>query len=475
MLSNNVIKKYRKFVLSKIDKFECRNKFNIDFNEVRQIVNQSFDILKNQGLKFNIHLSVFRKIFVKDLELICFKIEKGEKIEEFDSILSLNTMNHDNKEFSELEKHREILNSEKYREILESMYNYGGKGNSNVDVVLNFNILYLQAKYNLSDEQVLKDIHDRESFKFFLDYPEKLPCSSTLGNFRDRLIKFAKIEKIWFHHQDHLSLLGYPISKELGIDAAFLDANQGSYGKARGEHAKSSRSRDGTSMTKDKVHHFGFKNHVVIDLAFQLIRMFEVTTANVHDSQITFDFTINYIMYADKGYIGANFGCLKGYMLRKSNNPKINAFRTHRNWRISKKRGPVERVFAEFKAHGQNHTKLTTTPRNRVKILFASLLYNVKQIIALKKEIRLTKKKSKKKKIDVKILFEFLENTPKMVKQREALEMMRKFRLKRIKNNQAKYNTQFKKPIPRKRTKQKPKTSQNSVKKKFNRKLAHSF
>jgi IS5 family transposase len=294
----------------------------------------------------------------------------------------------------------------------------------------------------LSDEQILKDIEDRKSFKFFLDYPEKLPCSSTLGNFRDRLNDYLMIDEIWFQHQQQLALMGHPITKELAIDAAFLDANPGSYKKPRGELAQTCRSKDGTHMTKNKEHHFGFKTHVSIDLKFQLIRTFKVTTAAVHDSQITFDFIKKFIMYADKGYIGADFKCYKAYMLRKSNNPQVNALRILRNLRISRKRAPVERIFAVFKEHSQNQTKLTTTPRNQVKILFASLLYNIKQIITLQKE------KTPQKKLDpennYETLFNLLENTPQMIENRKKAEYMKKQRIKRIKKTWKKYFSIFK-------------------------------
>jgi hypothetical protein len=85
---------------------------------------------------------------------------------------------------------------------------------------------------------------------FFLYYPEKLPCSSTLGNFRDKLSDYLMINEIWFQHQQQLALIGYPITKELAIDASFLDANPGSYNKPRGELAQTCRSKDGTHMSK---------------------------------------------------------------------------------------------------------------------------------------------------------------------------------------------------------------------------------
>jgi hypothetical protein len=107
------------------------------------------------------------------------------------------------------------------------------------------------------------------------------------------------------------------------------------------------------------------------------------TTAEVHDSQICFDF-IYTVMYGDKGYFGANFPGYKGFMLRKSNDPRINAFRQKRNYKISVKRAPVERPFAVFEEHGQDFTKLTTVDRDKVKMLFASIYYNIQQLITLK-------------------------------------------------------------------------------------------
>jgi len=473
MSIRRTVNKYRKCVLRKLEKWELKNRFEIDYDSLKSIINRDFDILIKEGLKFNIHLPLFKELLIRELGRACLILERNEKFDCFDFIFCCNSINENNEEFLELVEHKKALNSEIFRPILEYVYDNGVKGQPNIDPLLIFNISYLQAKYDLSDEQILKDIEDRKSFKYFLNYPENLPCSSTLGNFRDRLINYEKINEIWFQHQQYLALKGYSITEELAIDASFLDANPGSYGKPRGELAKTRRIKDGTHMTKNNEHHFGFKIHIVIDLLFQLIRFFEVTTAAVHDSQVTFDLTRKFIMYADKGYIGANFTCQKGYMLRKSNDPKTNAFRTQRNWRISRKRAPVERVFAVFKEHGQNFTKLTTTARNQVKTLFSCLLFNTQQIITLQKEKQPIKKA--KKEVDRSILFNFLENTYKIVENREKIEYMRKRRRNRIKNSWEKFISMFKKPKRRKRMKKSTKKSQNPNKKRFNRKLAYSF
>jgi len=473
MSSDRSIKKFKKYIIRKLDKWNLKGKFRGVYEKIILIINQSCDDLVKEGLMFNINLSQYKELFVNELERICFKLEKGENVERFDVFFIYNSFNNDNEELFELEKHKKALNSEIYRPMLESMYNGKNMGQPPTDPVLIFNVMYLQAKYDLSDEQVIKDIKDRDSFQYFLDFPEKIPAKSTLGDFRNRLIKYDCVDKIWFRHQKYLDFIGYYLTRELAIDAAFLDSNPGVYGKPRNELAKTRRIKDGTFMTKNDERHFGFKNHMVIDLKFQLIRKFLVTTASVHDSQVTFDFIESYIMYADKGYVGADFECYKAYMLRKSNNPQINANRQHRNLRISRKRAPVERVFAVFDEHGQNFTKLTTVARNQVKILFASLLFNVKQILTLENPKKKEKNKNSEEN-DYLVLFNFLDNIPKMIEIRERIDVLKKRRLKRVKYRWKKFNKLFKKPKQKKKSKKKAQESQKPNKK-FNRKLAHSF
>ena len=473
MSTVRTISKSKKYMLKILDEWRDKNKFKIDFDIPILIINQSYDILIKEGLKFNINLPYVKDVLVLGLENICFKVENGENIDTFKMLFSLNSKNDDNDELIELKKHEKLLNSERYDPLLQNMYNNQVRGQPHKDPVLIFNIMYLQAKYDLSDVQVLKNIKDRDSFQCFLDFPEKLPSKSTLGTFRDRLIEFSMVNKIWLYHQNQLDMMGYVMGRELGIDAAFLDANQGNFSNPRGEHAKTRRVKDGEKMTKNKEHHFGYKTHVAIDLEFQLIRKFLVTPANVHDSQVTLDFTGDFIMYADKGYVGVDFACYKAFMLRETNNARVNAFRYKRNLRISRKRAPVERVFSVFNEHGQNFTKLTTTKRNQVKILFATLLYNVKQILSLQKGKK-EKKEEEPEELDSIDLFNFLENISRMIKIKEHISALKKMRRLKIKHNRKKYNSHFKKPTRNKRTKKDHETSQIPTKI-FNKKLAYSF
>jgi len=165
------INKIRKLVLRKLEKWERQKKYDIDFDSLKININLYFDILIKEGLKFNINTSRYKILIIRELERVCLKTERNKKIENFDILFIWNSKNDENEELLELKRHKIILNAEIYRPILELMYYNKEIGQPNTDVVLNFGIFYLQAKYNLSDEQVLKDIKDRASFQYFLAYP----------------------------------------------------------------------------------------------------------------------------------------------------------------------------------------------------------------------------------------------------------------------------------------------------------------
>ena len=64
-------------------------------------------------------------------------------------------------------------------------------------------------------------------------------------------------------------------------DASFIESDRGEYGKPRGKDAKTRRSRDGTSATKNHEHHFGYKQHSLTN-EIKILEKLSVTPANVH-------------------------------------------------------------------------------------------------------------------------------------------------------------------------------------------------
>jgi IS5 family transposase len=58
-------------------------------------------------------------------------------------------------------------------------------------------LLVIQQWYGLSDEEAEHEAVDRLSFRRFLGYPGRVPDSTTIWLFRDRLAKTGKDREIW--------------------------------------------------------------------------------------------------------------------------------------------------------------------------------------------------------------------------------------------------------------------------------------
>ena len=78
------------------------------------------------------------------------------------------------------------------RELYHNETEEGGR--PNIPITMMVKVLFLQSIYNLSDEQIEREIHDRISFMNFLDYPDILPDSKTIWFFRERLSKTGERE-----------------------------------------------------------------------------------------------------------------------------------------------------------------------------------------------------------------------------------------------------------------------------------------
>jgi IS5 family transposase len=81
-----------------------------------------------------------------------------------------------------------------------------------------------------------------------------------------------------------------------------MEADMGEYGKPRGNDAKTRRSEDGASATKNHEHHFCCKAHTFVN-EMKIIEKLAVTSANVHGSQIAL-IILGIVCYRDKGYFG---------------------------------------------------------------------------------------------------------------------------------------------------------------------------
>lgn len=236
--------------------------------------------------------------------------------------------------------------------------------------------LLLQQWYNLSNPQIEREIRDRISFMNFLGYPDKLPDRNTIWYFRERLLKTGKDRPVFNEIKDQIMIRRIRIKKGTMQDASFIETDRGEYGKPRGKDARTRRSMDGTSATKNHEHHFGYKQHSLTN-EIKIIEKLSVTPANVHDSQI--DLSIpGMVEYKDKGYFCSICRGIDGTMDRAGRGHKLSMKSVRRNLRISRIRSLVEHPYAFMKRmFGFAHTMVTTVQRVRVKTYFTAMCYNL--------------------------------------------------------------------------------------------------
>jgi len=102
------------------------------------------------------------------------------------------------------------------------------------------------------------------------------------------------------------------IKKGTMQDTSFIESDRGEYGQPRGDHAKTRKSKDDASATKNHEHHFRYKAHTLVN-EIKIIEKLSLTPANVHDSKI--DLSIpGIICYRDKGYFGSECKGINGTM-----------------------------------------------------------------------------------------------------------------------------------------------------------------
>jgi IS5 family transposase len=174
-------------------------------------------------------------------------------------------------------------------------------GRKPYDAVLMFKILILQSLYGLSDDSTEYQILDRLSFMRFLGLRQgdAVPDAKTIWLFRDQLTRAEAIDALFDRFDGFLKDTGYAAKRGQIVDASIVPApvqrNKPEENEAikRGETPEGWEDNPAQARQKDtdaawtKKHgksHFGYKNHVNVDVKHKLIRQWEVTDAAVHDS-----------------------------------------------------------------------------------------------------------------------------------------------------------------------------------------------
>ena len=380
-----------------MEKFRNKSRIDIDWSEIILLVERSCDFIKKEGIKFDFNDPVIMRFVKNDIEINIHRLKNGE-IGDLMEFVHFNEFDDGKEIIKDLETFKLLLDSEIYREPLENILSESNKGRPPFKLVLMFKILVLQVLYNHSDNSIIKWIKTAP-FKWFLDYPEEYPSESTFWEFKEKINNNEIITHLWLKHQQQLNNYGFKFDDdiiEIAQDSKIITSDQGNYSAPRGDEAKTRRSRHGTRVKKGNKWFFGYKLHQIMDLTYQLIRSFDVTTASEHDTQTSFSM-LNKVLYGDKGYVGIISDAYPAYMLKKSNDPLTNEYRKQRNKRISRKRALVERPFSFLEHWNADHVKTTTIPRTKLRMLIACIIFNIKQTITLKKQEKQKPKENKEK------------------------------------------------------------------------------
>jgi IS5 family transposase len=204
-----------------------------------------------------------------------------------------------------LEKLDKAINWKQFRPLIDRAFRKERKSNAGrppFDYVLMFKILVLQSMYNLSDEQTQFQILDRHTFKRFLGLRDEMviPDQKTIWLFRETLAKQDIVRKLFDLFDRYLNQAGFTAKKGQMVDATFVETPRQRNTREENDAVKNGEIPDDWKDNPNKLRqkdldarwtkkndqtHYGYKNHLNVDVKNKIIRDYEVTSAEVHDSQ----------------------------------------------------------------------------------------------------------------------------------------------------------------------------------------------
>ncbi|MEX2322038.1 MAG: IS5 family transposase [Saccharospirillum sp.] len=307
-----------------------------------------------------------------------------------------------------------LVDWEDFRPTLEAIREKPRKskaGRKPFDLVLMFKALVLQHLYNLSDDELEYQIRDRYSFCRFLGVnPEdKTPDAKTLWLFREQLVHHNLIDDLFDAFDLQLEAQGFKAKKGQMVDASFVNAPKQRNRREENAQIKAGetpqRFRDNPNVGRQKdtdarwtkkngQSYYGYKNHVSVDNDHKFIRGYEVTSAEVHDSQVFFELlrenTSNDV-WADSAYRSEGNDLMleaSGYrnrIHRKGHrNKPLNDRDVAANHKKSKVRARVEHVFgSQANEQGGKFVRVIGLARASTKIGMMNLVYNMRRFVTL--------------------------------------------------------------------------------------------
>lgn len=279
--------------------------------------------------------------------------------------------------------------------------------------VMLFKMLVLQRMNNLSDDRLEYQVRDRLSFMRFLglDLAGVVPDAKTMWAFREELKEKHLIERLFARFDECLRALDVELKSGQIIDATLVTVpkqrntreenkiiKEGAVPIEWGQnpHKLAQKDTEARWTKKNNESFYGYKDHANVDQDTKLITAWEVTSAEVHDSQVLeevlqFPEVGGTDVYADSAY--------RSNMLEESliasghtshihekgtrNHPLTKAQKSN-NKEKSRVRARVEHVFGSMTNElGGITIRTIGHVRAKVQIGLLNLVYNIKRVRTL--------------------------------------------------------------------------------------------
>jgi len=314
-----------------------------------------------------------------------------------------------------LMKLNDIIDWELFRPQLQRVRKNDIVGCKGFDVVMMFKILVLQALYNLSDDAMEYMLRDRLSFMRFLalTMTDKVPDAKTIWKYREQLTEAQLIKPLFDKFGEYLNEKGFKASKGQLIDATIIEVpiqhnsaqeteqiKEGQTPENWSEAKAAQKDQDARWTKKGEKSYYGYKDHINADEEYKIIRDYEVTPANTHDSQVIEEIVsvpekpaeesadvekAKPEVYADSAYHSepirtflSNSGLEPKICSKRARNKELSEKEKEQNREASKIRCRVEHIFGAMyqKAHDQVMRGIGLM-RAKARIGLRNLAYNM--------------------------------------------------------------------------------------------------
>jgi len=297
-----------------------------------------------------------------------------------------------------LNEMKEIIPFETIEKILieKNIYkpNKGKSGRPSIPSKILIGALFLQNWYGLSDPMTEELIHDRISFRKFLDIKDEdtIPDETTICKFRNKLIKEEILGLIFDEVKKMMESKKLILNEGTLIDATLIHSSEPKRKKDNNGKVISNKAADSdATYTSKRGHkHHGLKMHIATDTN-GIIKDIIATTASTHDST-QFDTLTkdeDKAIFADSGYMSKARkislrakGIFAGIVERRvKGQSKLRAKQSKNNKRFSKIRSIVELPFAFIKHHMNfKETRYLGIQKNQQHFYMLATCYNLRRI-----------------------------------------------------------------------------------------------